>query len=211
MTLPLDNNDFDKIITEHYMKGLEVLKRQRKIRIGVLDIETTDLNPMMGDVLCTCIKEVNPHNLRGKIHTVRIDDKRNPKKMDEKWVIKESIKLMNSFDCLVHWYGSRFDIPYINTKALGYGLKPPAKNFRRDLCFIARGIGKLPNNRLATWGRFLFGKSGKTFLDPDIWKAARKGNKKAIKYIVTHCEKDVIETERIYKLFMPTMGKLKRR
>lgn len=192
-------NDFKKLIED------------RPIRIAILDIETSGLDADFGYVMCACLKRVNEKNLRGKTTTIRIDDPKNPDQFNDKWVVKKLIDEMNRYDLIVHWYGSRFDIPFINTRALLHKLRPPVKNFRRDLCFVARGIGKLKNNRLATWGRFLFGKSGKTFLSPQVWLQAMRNNKESLDYVVYHCEKDVLETERIYKKFMPMMGKLKRR
>ena len=117
---------------------------------------------------------------------------------------------MNKYDLIITWYGSRFDIPFINTKALEKRLKTPVKKYRRDLCFIARGNFLLKNNKLATWGRFLFGKSGKSMLKWKIWQRAIRGDMEALGYIVDHCIKDVAETERIYKRFMPVMGKLRK-
>lgn len=184
---------------------------KRGLKIGILDIEASALDAQYGYLICACIKTVNPDNLKGPTYTVRIDDPRNPDKFDDKWAVRELVKEMNTYDLLVHWYGSMYDIPFINTRALKHRIKPPVRNFRRDLCFVARGSGKLKNNRLATWGSFLFGKSGKTFLDFSVWLQAMRGDKKAIDYIVDHCQKDVLETERIYKEFMPLLGKLRRR
>lgn len=180
-------------------------------KIGILDIECSALDAQYGYMISACIKQVNEKNLKGPTFSVRIDDKRNPDPKSDKWVVQELIKKMNTYDLIITWYGSQYDIPFINTRALKHRIAPPHKNFRRDLCFVARGVGKLKNNRLATWGSFLFGKSGKTFLDFSVWLSAIRGDKKAIDYIVEHCEKDVLETEKIYKVFGPLLGKLRKR
>lgn len=195
------------------MNDFEKLKADKSgpIRIGVLDIETSNLEADFGYVLVACVKEVVEGNLTGKITTIRIDDPRNSDKFSDKWVIKELVKEMNSYDLLVHWYGSGFDIPFVNSRALYHNLMPPQRNFSRDLCYVARGIGKLRNNRLATWGKFLFGQTGKTSLAMAQWLRAIRGERAALNYVVDHCRKDVIETERIYKRFSPLLGKLKRK
>lgn len=200
------NNDLDRKVVDKKTGQL------RPIRIAIVDIEATELKADRGHLLCVSIKEVLPNSLKGKVVTIRIDDKRNKAGVfNDKWVVQEAIKECDKYDLLVGWYSSRYDFPFINTRAQKYHTKELDKEFRRDLCLSARGKYCLTSNRLANWGKFLFGKSGKTFLDFDIWKAADRGDKKAIAYICDHCEADVIETERIYKRFMPGLGKLRKR
>lgn len=184
---------------------------KKGLRIGVLDIEASGLDADFGYLICACVKEVLPDNLKGRIETVRIDDAQNPDPKSDKWAVRSLIRIMDSYDVIVHWYGSMFDVPFINTRALKHGLRPPQKNYRRDLCMVARGVGRLKSNHLATWGRYLFGKSGKSFLDPKVWIAAIRNEKWALDYVVDHCQKDVIETERIYKKFLPLLGRLRKR
>lgn len=184
----------------------------RKLRIGIIDIETTNLNPEYGYITCVCIKDVNANNMKGKIHTFRIDDKRNPDKGSDKWIVEQTIKAIGEYDLLCHWYGSRFDFPFINSRALIHKMPLMGRGtFRRDLCFVSRSNFNFGNNRLRTIGRVCFGRTGKTVITPDFFINAIRGEKKAIDYIVYHCEKDVIETEKIYKRFMPVLGKLKKR
>lgn len=104
------------------------------------------------------------------------------------------------------WYSSRFDFPFLNTRALGHHLMPPVKKFRRDLCLSARSFGKLKNNRLATWDRYLNGKTEKTFLEWSTWLRAMRGDTKALDYITHHCVKDVLITEKVYKRVMPLLS-----
>ena len=181
-------------------------------KIGVIDIESTSLDAQHGLLLCACIKEVHQNDSNGPTTTISILDPRNRFGLfDDRWVVRETIKEANKFDLLLGWYSSRFDFPFLNTRALIQGIMPPAKNFRRDLCFNSRASLKLKNNRLATVGEALYGESGKTFLKWGIWVKAQQGDKKAIKYIVDHCVADVAETEKIYKTMMPLFGKLRKR
>lgn len=178
---------------------------------AVFDIEATSLKANRGRVICVSVKKVLPDSTKGKTVTIRIDDPRNPHGIfDDRWVIRETIKELNRYQLIVGWYSSRYDFPMLNTRALKHRLLPPQRNFRRDLCFVARGNGNLTNNRLATWGAFLYGKSGKTFLDWDLWDKASRGDRKSTQYIVKHCEADVLETEKLYKSFVPMLGQLRR-
>jgi len=182
----------------------------KELRIGILDIETTGLQADFGYMLAACVKEVKKDDLSGPVHILRIDDKRNSDVTSDKWLIRELIKLMNSFDLIITWNGSRFDIPFINSRALKFRMKPPLRKFRRDLYFVARANGRLRSNRLAVWDEFLHGKALKTPVTPSIWNKAIRGDKDALDFITDHCVRDVISTEKVYKKLIPLLGKLKR-
>lgn len=173
------------------------------LRIGVWDIETTGLNADYGYVLCVCV--LDPATK--KIYTVRIDDPKNPDPTSDKWVVQEAIKLMDSFDLLVGWYTCRFDFPFINSRAAKHKLKFPDRNFRRDLWFTSRGQLKLRSNRLAVVEQFLFGKTTKNAITPEIWNGAIRGTKKALDYVVHHCHLDLGATLRVYKRFIPLISR----
>lgn len=186
---------------------------------AILDIEATALKADRGRILCVSIKPVPPRRIPRKQAsgytyrpvTFRIDDPRNRGgKFDDKWVVQRTVEELDSYKLIVGWYSSRYDIPMLNSRALKHRIKPPDRNFRRDLWFSARGNMNLSSNRLATVGRFLYGSSGKSFLDWDIWDKASRGDREALDYIVEHCEKDVIETEKIYLDFLPILGRLRR-
>lgn len=173
------------------------------LKVAVWDIESTGLNADYGYVLCVSFLDIHTN----KTVTVRIDDPRNPDKNSDKWVLKEAIKIMNSFDLLVGWYSCRFDHPFINTRALKHRLKLPQRNYRRDLWFTSRGQLKLRSNRLAVVGDFLFGKTKKNAITPKFWNGAIRGEKAALDYVVHHCELDLQETLRVYKRFLPMLSK----
>ncbi len=184
---------------------------KKGLKIGTFDIETTALEAQHGYMLCACIKEVNENNLKGKTWTYRIDDYADGRaNHSDKHLVKDVIAKLDEFDCIVGWYSSQFDWPFLYTRAFKHNLQLPKKDYRRDLCLSARGFGKLRNNKLANWERYIFGETNKTFLDFQTWIEAIRGDKKSIDYIVHHCEMDVLSTERLYKRFMPILGKLRR-
>lgn len=184
------------------------LIKQGRIKAAVLDIESTGLKADWGYIVTACLKQVNADNLRGTTHSFRHDDHRQH--TDQK-LVKDLVNQMNKYDLILNWYGSQFDIPFINSRALKHGLMPPQKNFRRDLCFVSRGSLALTRNSLANVSGFLFGKTDKTRTDHDIWLRATRRQKKAIDYLDKHCIIDVLQTQKIYKQFQPLLGKLRRR
>ena len=181
------------------MNDLDRYKDGNKLRIAIWDIETTGLNADYGYILCVGILNF----VTGKIDLIRIDDKENPDKTSDKWVIQKAIKILNSFDLLVGWYTIRFDHPFLDTRAAKYGLEFQKRNFRRDLWFTSRNRLKLRSNRLGIVGQFLFKQTLKDSITPEVWNGAIRGDKKALNYVANHCRKDLKETERVYRRFMP--------
>jgi len=176
---------------------------KKGLRIGVFDIESTGLNADFGYIMCVSV--LDPATM--KIETIRIDDDRNPDKNSDKWVVREAVKMLDRYDLLVGWYSERFDVPMINTRAILHNLKPLDNNFRRDLWYTAKFRMKLRNNRLATVGGYLFKKTLKDAITPSVWNSAIRGEKKALNYVVHHCEKDLYETLRVYKRLLPLIPK----
>ena len=178
---------------------------KRGLKIGVWDIETSGLEAYFDRLICACIIEPDK-----TLKTFRIDQTKNWKESD-KDLTKVLIEELNKYDLLVGWYTSGFDFRFINTRALIHNLKPPIKNYRRDLCFVSRGNLQLRNNKLATVNLSLFGNSSKTYLKPNIRWAAMTGKKWAIDFYVNHCRKDVLDTLRTYKRMLPLLSAKLRR
>jgi uncharacterized protein YprB with RNaseH-like and TPR domain len=171
----------------------------KPLSILIWDLETTGLNADFGYILCSSMLDVRT----GKITTFRIDDKRNPDKTSDKWVVRETTKFLDSYDMVVTWYGTRFDFVFLDTRAALHRLKFHDRNYHRDLWFTSRGRFKLRSNRLAVVGEFMFGKSGKNAITPKYWNLAMRGAKPGIDYVVHHCELDLHETLKVYKRMMP--------
>jgi len=179
---------------------------QKGLKVGIIDIESTGLRADFGYMVCVCFKDVNEKDLNGKTHTLRIDDKRNSNQKSDKWLVKETIKKMNEYDLLLGWYSSQFDFKFINSRAIIHRLKPPVKQYRRDLLYVARSNFKMRSNRLAVWSGIASGTNQKTTLTPEHHVGSIRGEKRSIDYIVKHCKIDVAETEKVYKRFMPYLG-----
>jgi len=175
-------------------------------KIGILDIESTGLRADFGYMICVCIKTVWEHSLNGPIWTVRIDDPRNKQKND-RWLTRELVKQMNTYDLLLGWNSSQFDFKFINSRGLVNGVAPAIKQHRRDLLYIARANFRFRNNRLTTWSELVSGNDQKTKLTPKVHMGVLRFERWAINNIVKHCKIDVRETEKVYKTLIPYMGK----
>ena len=111
----------------------KILGKEEKI--GFFDIETSNLVATYGYIFSYCIKKLN-----GKILKGIITKKDMEKGIFDKNLIKQLIIDMKKFDKLITYYGSRFDIPFIRTRAIKYGLDFPVyKEIKHtDVYYIIR-------------------------------------------------------------------------
>ena len=179
---------------EHYNCYLKENPKAEKI--GFFDIEAYSYGRSFrgqdGLILCVSIKPIG-----GKVKTFVNKD---IMKLDDKKVVKQVIEELSTYDKIFTYNGTRYDLPYIRTRAvinkldfLGFG-----DLLQRDLYYVVRNKLSLKRSSQEQAGIALLGKSNKTTYSPKLWMQAMQGNKKAINLIADHCERDVSELERIY-------------
>ena len=152
------------------------------------DIETFDLAADYGVVMVACIK-----TLGGGIETfIARSDK------EERACLLNTRDTLEKADYVVTYYGTGFDIPYLNTRLIILGERPIDKLRHVDLYYVAKFKLKLNRNRLQNVEMALFGESDKTEILPGIWRRALRGDAKALAYIADHCQKDVDILERCF-------------
>lgn len=166
-------------------------------RIGFLDIECSNLNADFGIILTWCIKDATTGEILEDALTAA--DVRAGR--EDKRIVASLIEAMKRFDLLVGFYSSKFDIPYIRARALILGVEFPAYGtiHHLDLYFNVRRNFKLSSRRLENCTRHLLGKTNKTRIDAKYWRNAARGDRASLKYILVHNQKDVLDTERLYK------------
>ena len=183
---------------------------RRRLRIGILDIETTSLRGDYGGMLvCAVIKDY----WTGKNWTVRIDDKNNPDIQSDRWVCQELVnRIRDKYDLLVTWNGTMFDLRFIDTRCYKNWLPLLPPIYHRDILWHARSKLVIRSRSLVVVHGYLFGQSSKTQITEKVWGAMLLRKKWAIDYMVHHCRIDVKETLDIYKVFLPNLSKtLKKR
>ena len=117
----------------------------------------------------------------------------------DKRLVKDLIEDLQKYKKIYTYYGSRFDVPFIRTRALSWGYEfiPYGLLLHQDLYFLARNKLCLSHRRLANVCDLL-GVDGKTHLDGKLWMLAATGNKEAIEYIYGHNKGDVEILEKAY-------------
>lgn len=166
-----------------------------KERIGFFDIECSNLNADFGIVLSYCIKAedgpilsrlITPEELRSGIFDRRL--------------MEQFCEDAHKFDRLIGFYSARFDMPFLRTRSIFYKLNFPRwKELKHtDVYDIAKRKLNLHSRRLGILCSF-FGIEAKEHpLTPSIWVSALSGDEKALKFILTHNQEDVISTEKLW-------------
>jgi uncharacterized protein YprB with RNaseH-like and TPR domain len=118
----------------------------------------------------------------------------------DKEVVKQCIKDLSECDRIVTYYGKRFDLPFLRTRALYWGLDFPnyGEIIHDDIYFIIKHRFCLSRSRMENACRTLIGRTEKTHIDASYWIKALQGDKEAINYIHNHCKRDVRDLERLY-------------
>jgi len=186
----------------------EILNNNKKLRIGILDIEIFGLNFNAdgGIVLTYYIKE---HDKNIFYHG-HIDYNDFITKLD-KPIIKNLINDLKKFNVIISFYGDYFDLPFIRTRSVIHGL-----NFIQygdiksiDLYRTMKHKFKLHSNSLKNACK-VFGIDGKTEIDFYTWIRAIAGDKKALNDIIEHNRHDVIITDKLYNKIIQYERKLNR-
>jgi uncharacterized protein YprB with RNaseH-like and TPR domain len=168
--------------------------------ILLFDIETTNLNANYGFILAACYKKIGDK----KVSVLRIDDYKLHKRdcTNDYMLVRDLVDVLSSADMLVGHYSTRFDLPFVNSRALYHKLDLVAPVPHVDTWRVARNGLKLNSNRLASIAEFL-GNKQKTPILNTQWLRAMAGHQKSIDYVVQHCIADIEVLEETYMTIRP--------
>ena len=179
-------------------------------RVGYLDIESTGLKGNWDYMLCWCLKIEGGKILGRHLERKEIVDKF----IFDRDLTKELINEVRNFDRIITYYGSRFDIPFIKTRAEKWGLDFPAYRdlWQTDCYDLAKHNLLLHSTRLMHVCDLMGIPSKEHKLIPDIWMKAKAGHVPSLEWIFTHCKEDVISleeaTNRLKKYSVPAKRSL---
>lgn len=178
-------------------------------KVGFIDIETSNLAANFGIILSWAIKPAG----KGKKIIYGVISKEDLTSGDlDKRVVADCINTMRKFNRLIGHYSSRFDLPFIRTRALYWDLDFPGYGeiIQEDVWDIARRVLKLHSNRQDVVADTLLGGTRKTRFDAKHWIMALQGDSGALKYILDHNKKDVLDLEQNYNKLTPFVRKGRR-
>lgn len=124
------------------------------------------------------------------------------KKEDDSRILKSLWELIDEADIVVTHNGNRADIPWMNTRFILNGLRPPTPYFSVDTCEVARKNFAFSSNKLDALAGY-FGIPHKMDTDFDLWRKCTEGDSKALKYMSDYNVKDTIILEEVYLKLRP--------
>lgn len=183
----------------------------QKYTIGCFDIEASGLKANFAVMLSWCIKIVG----RRKIWSdVLIGDDLSSGKRDFR-IVKSCVDCLKKLDRVCTQYGSKFDIPFVRTRALKWGIDFPTYGtlYHTDVWRIAKNKLCLHSNRQDAIAEAILGKNIKTRIHPDIWQKVQFGSpderRDALRYVLDHNKKDVVQLEANYLKLKPFIRETK--
>jgi len=112
-------------------------------------------------------------------------------------------KLLDQADAVVHYNGSKFDIPTLNKEFLVLGLPPPSPYKEIDLLKTVRQRFKFPSRKLDYVAQQL--KVGRKYQHQghDLWARCMVRDKEAWAEMETYNKQDVMLLEKVYSALVP--------
>lgn len=111
--------------------------------------------------------------------------------------------LISEADAVVHYNGSKFDMPILNREFLLMGLTPPSPYKQIDLLKVARSQFKFPSNKMDFVAKAL-GIKGKTKHSGfQLWVDCMAHKEKAWKEMEKYNKNDVVILEALYHKLLP--------
>lgn len=124
--------------------------------------------------------------------------KSKPKKM-----LQKIYKLLEKADAVIHYNGSRFDIPTLNKEFLLFGFNPPATYQQIDLLKTARKQFKFPSNKLDYIAQSLKVGQKTKHAGHDLWVKCMTGDAKSWQTMEEYNKNDVVLLEAVYNKLLP--------
>lgn len=118
-------------------------------------------------------------------------------------MVQKAHGLLDEADVVMHYNGTKFDIPHLNREFLLAGLTPPAPYEQIDLLKTVRKSFRFPSNKLAYVSDAL-GLEGKvTHSGHDLWVRCLAGDAKAWHTMRKYNKRDVTLLEDLYHKVLP--------
>ncbi len=187
--------------------NIDVFLDPEKTNVALFDIESTGLTGDFSCILCAVVKSIG-----SDVPVVFKIDMSNKDMLEaEKQMLMELVPFLESFDGLIGYYSTRFDMPMIRTRCMFHGIPAPRKIKHLDMYFtIKRTVNPTTRrmDRINELSRITNADLPmKTKLGVKEWTDATfRHSEESLNYIIEHCIHDVFVLESIlndYRDFTP--------
>jgi uncharacterized protein YprB with RNaseH-like and TPR domain len=183
-------------------------------KLAFFDIEAEDLDADYGIMFNWCLIDEDGKKYEDAITLADINkyksNNREIQPKEDTRIVQHLINVMTQYTKVVAHYGSRYDLPFLRTRAVICGIDFPAYGmlFQADTWMMLKNKFCLRKNTLENGCRQLVGKTRKDHLSLSIKHGCLRGEKWAIDISKKHCEKDVLDLmalfDRTYKYVKKT-------
>ena len=163
--------------------------------VACLDIEASGLRGDFGVVICAVMKPYGSEPDKAVGYVIDLE----PLALleSEAKLLEDINKAVQSYDGVIGYYSSKYDLPMLRTRMIYHGIDPFPKMPSLDVYFTAKGYINTSTRRLERIGDLVRASCqpdlpGKTKMD--VWEWAKVLNNRdqtALDYIVEHCFADV--------------------
>lgn len=170
------------------------------LHAAVVDIETTDLKAVgyQGYLLALCILP-----LEGEVETHAMGFG----EPDDRRLLSESVEGMSAYDILIGHNLQAFDLNWLHSRFMRYGLAWPRRWVVFDTYQVAKSLAIASYKGLAMLGDYFDLNGIKTSIYPRAWNNVRSWDEaefqEAIDDIVYHCQQDVLLNRRVFDALFP--------
>lgn len=117
-------------------------------------------------------------------------------------MLKRIHALLDQADWVVHYYGSKFDIPTLNKEFTKHGMTPPSPYRQIDLKLVVQKVFRFESNKLDYVAYKLFGDK-KIKTEFELWIGCMKNDPASWAYMEEYNRYDVVLLERVYYRLRP--------
>lgn len=118
-------------------------------------------------------------------------------------MLHQIYRLIDEADVVIHYNGTKFDMPILNQEFLSLSLAPPSPVIQIDLLKVVRKRFRFPSNKMDYVAKYLKLGWKLEHKGMQLWLDCMDGDKLAWKVMEEYNKKDVILTEKIYKHLLP--------
>lgn len=124
-------------------------------------------------------------------------------KSKPKTMLKGIHGLLNDADAVVHYNGTKFDIPTLNKEFLLHSFNPPSPYKQIDLLRVVRSNFRFPSNKLDYVAQRLNLGKKHEHEGHELWVKCMNGDKDAWKRMEKYNIQDVVLLESLYSTLLP--------
>lgn len=121
----------------------------------------------------------------------------------EKQMVSNMHALLEEADAVVHYNGTKFDMPTLNKEFVQYNLPPPSPYKNIDLLSTVRKQFRMASNKLDFVSKFLKIGEKTKHKGFDLWKDCMDGKKEAWAVMEEYNIQDVLLLEKLYDKLKP--------